>query len=410
MATQTLATADAILKDLYVGPIVEQLNQKTWLIDQIERDSDQIDHTGRRAVVPVHSGRNRGRGSRGDNANLPVAGKQSYQDAIIAIRYHYYGMELTDPAIEASKTNEGAFINLLNSETKGVATDMRKDINRQVYGTGDGLLSQVRANSTTTTVNVTKGIQYIQVGDLIDVLDGAGAVSGNGVIGATVLTRVLTSGSEAITIDIALAGTATTSYGVYVSGSFGKEMDGMRNITAQSRTLHSINSATAGNEFWNGQQKDASSSTAGESLFEQLADDVGRTGNGEVAVFLTTRGIRRRLADTYQSQKRFNDARAVDIHGGYSAIMVNEIPVVADDDCPLGFAFAIDKSSLKWFQQTSPGWLQQKDGSVFSLKDGSVAGTKQNVWQAWFRWYVALGCVAPQRNGRIINCADDAAS
>lgn len=410
MATQTLSTADAILKDLYVGPIVEQLNQKTYLMDQVERDVDHIDHTGRRAVVPVHSGRNRGRGSRGDNSNLPLAGKQAWQDAIIPIRYHYQGMELTDPSIEASKTNEGAFVNLLTAETKGVAQDMKKDVNRQVFGDGTGLLAGVRANSTSTTVEVDQGIQYIQVGDPVDVLvKSSGAVT-NGVASTTVTGRAPNSATPTITIADALAGTAGTTYGVYVAGSWGKEMDGLRNITDDSRTLHSINSATAGNEFWNGQEVTAGSAVAGESLFEQLADKVGATGNGEVTVFLTTRGIRRRLADTYQSQKRFNDARAVDIHGGYSAIMVNEIPVIADDDCPKGYAFGLDKSALKWYEQTRPGWLEQKDGGVFHLKDGSTAGMKMNVWQAWFRWYAALGSHAPNRMGRIPDAADDFAS
>src|SRR6185436_13168150 len=134
MATQNLSLADAILKDLYVGPIVEQLNQKTFMLDQIERDSDHIDHTGRRAIVPLHTNRNRGRGSRADGGTLPLAGVQSWQDAIIPIKYHIYGIQLTDMAIEATKSNEGAFVNLLDAETKGVATDMRKDMNRQVFG------------------------------------------------------------------------------------------------------------------------------------------------------------------------------------------------------------------------------------------------------------------------------------
>ena len=76
MATQTMTTADAILKDLYVGPIIEQLNYKSYMIDQIERESNFTqDHTGRRAIVPVHTGRNRGRGSRGDGGTLPTAGQ-----------------------------------------------------------------------------------------------------------------------------------------------------------------------------------------------------------------------------------------------------------------------------------------------------------------------------------------------
>ena len=46
MATQTLAAADAILKDLYVGPVVEQINNKTYLIDQIEGTSNIVVETG----------------------------------------------------------------------------------------------------------------------------------------------------------------------------------------------------------------------------------------------------------------------------------------------------------------------------------------------------------------------------
>lgn len=411
MATQTLSTADAILKDLYVGPVIEQLNQKTYLLDQVQRDSDHIDHTGRRAVWPLHTNRNRGRGSRADNSTLPVAGKQSYADAIIPIRYHYYAMEISDPAIEASTSNEGSFLNLLESETRGVAQDMKKDINRMAYGDGTGLLANVRASSTTTTVNVDQGIQYIGIGDPVDVLlRSTGTVSGNGVANTTVTARSANSATPTITIADALAGTATTAYGVYIAGAYGNEFDGLRNITDDSRTLHSINAATAGNEYWQGQEVSAGGAIAGEDLFIQLADKVGSTGNGEVEVFLTTRGIRRRLANTYQSQKRFNDAQAVNIHGGYSAIMVNEVPVIADDDCPKGYAFGLDKSSFKWFEQTSPGWLSQRDGSVFQLKDSTTAQGRMNVWQAWFRWYAALGNVAPNRTGRIPDAADDNAT
>ncbi len=410
MATQTLAAADAIVKDLYVGPIVEQLNYKTYMLDRIERDADHIDHTGRRAIIPIHTNRNRGRGAGADNSNLPVAGVQSYQDAIVNIKYFYYAIEVSDPAIAASKRNEGAFVNILDEETRMVAKEMRKDINRQVFGTGDGVVAGVRANSTTTTVEVDQGIQYIGVGDYVDVLVTSSGATTNGVVNTQVTARAASSATPTITIADSLAGTAGTTYSVYFTGNRAKEMDGLRNITDTDRTLHSINSATAGNEFWDGQERDASNAVAGESLFEQLADDVGRGGNGELKVFLTTRGIRRRLADTYQSQKRFNDAQAVNIHGGYSAIMVNEVPVVADDDCPVNYAFGLDNSAFKWFEQQRPGWMEMQNGGVFHLKDSATAGRKMNVWQAWFSWYVALGCVAPNRTGRIINCADDYAA
>jgi hypothetical protein len=411
MATQTLSAADAILKDLYVGPVVEQLNQKTYLIDQIERDSQSIDHTGRRAVIPVHTNRNRGRGSRADGGNLPAAGTQSWQDAIVNIRYNYSAIEVTDGSIKASQSNEGAFVNILDAETKGCANDLRKDINRQVFGTGDGLLSTVAKSQTETTVLELESVQYVAVGDPVDVRRKTDGVATEGVTSVSIKKR---TGGTTKTIELStkVAGTVDTKFGVYLQESRNNEMDGLRNIIETKRTLHSINSETAGNEFWNGNIREAgssatSTSVAGESVFEQAADDVGFSGQGEVEVFLTTRGIRRRLADTYQSQKRYNDAQAVNVHGGYSAILVNEVPVIADDDAPRNTAFGLNKESFRWFQQSSPGWMDQAGGGVFHLKDGSSAGTKVATWQAFFSWYCALGCVAPNRNAKIIYITDD---
>ena len=423
MATQTLAAFDAALKDLYVGPIVEQLNQKTYILDQIERDADHIDHTGRRAVVPLHKNRNRGRKSIADGGTLPSAGAQVYLDAIVPLRYHTYGIELTDQVIEASKTNEGAFVSAIEVESKGVAVDMRKDMNRQAFGTGNGALAAPsvagaplegldKASKTTDLkFGQSSDMQYVQIGDVVDVLKEATGETGNGVVGAEVVAKNI--GSLKVTLGTTLAAElAANTYNVYVSGNRNQEMDGLRNITENERTLHSVNSATAGNAFWKGNIVKAGTSfattaVAGESLFEQLADNVGAQGNGDVEVFLTTRGVRRRLGDSYQSQKRFNDAKAVDVHGGYSAIMVNEIPVVADDDCPKGYAFGFNKSALKWFEQTKPGWLERENGGIFHLKTAGT-GTYAAVWQAWFRWYAALGSVAPNRTGRIEFCTDDA--
>jgi hypothetical protein len=298
---------------------------------------------------------------------------------------------------------------------------MRKDINRQAFGLGNGALCSPasttagvdKASKTTDLKTYTElDLQYINIGDIIDVLKEATGEMGEGVEKAEVTAKSVSS--KKVTLSKALKGElAADTYQVYVSGNRGNEMDGLRNITENERTLHSINSATAGNAFWKGNiikagTGIAATAVAGESLFEQLADNVGAQGNGDVEVFLTTRGIRRRLADSYQSQKRFNDAKAVDVHGGYSAIMVNEIPVVSDDDAPKGFAFGFNKSALKWFEQTKPGWLEPPGASsLFQMKTAGT-GEYAAVYQAWFKWYAALGSVAPNRTGRIEFATDDA--
>ena len=415
MATQNLTTADAILKDLYVGPVVEQLNYKSYMIDQIERQSEfTVDHHGRRAIVPVHKSRNRGRGSRGDGGVLPTAGVQAWEDAIIPITRHFQGIELTDASIKPTKSNSGAFVELLDAEVKGATKDMKKDINRQVFGTGDGLLASVAATATAATTLTVDSIQYLHIGDPVDIVRRTDASTLDNSVDNSVVG--LDATNKTVTLASAVGGTVATTFGIYLSGNRGLEMEGLQSIVATSRTLHTIDSATAGNESWNAQVRDvgsaAGSATAGETSFELISDDVGQTGQGDTEVFITTRGIRRRLADTFQSTKRFTNREAVQIHGGYSAIMVasgaGEVPVVIDDDVPKGSVFAIDKSALRWFQQWGPGFLESpQDGTVFHLKEAAGTGQKEATWQAWMGWYATLGCVAPNRLGRLRYCTDD---
>lgn len=416
MATQTLASADAILKDLYVGPIIKQLNYKTYMLDQVKRDSNSLDHTGRRAIWPLQRNRNRGRGSRGDAGILPVAGIEEDVDAIIPIRYHYWAIEVSDAAIEASRSNEGAFVRILERETKAVPQNAKKDLNHQLFGVGGGVRAMVSAaEAIGQTVLSVDSIQYLYIGDTVDVRKVSdGTLAGTGVI----TTRDPTPGAQTITLSAALTAAADNTYGVYLSGSRNNEIDTMRALSATTgNTFHGINRASAGNAIFDPKviplATAPATALAVEDNFERLADAVGSTGQGEVETFVTSRGIRRRLANQYQSQKRFNDARAVQVHGGYTAIMVNEIPVVFDDDCPKGFVFAFDRDAYRWFEQSSPKWLEQ-DGQVLHLKDastagaGTVTGEKQAVWQGWFKWYSNFACIAPNRTGALTQCQDDA--
>lgn len=377
------------------------------MLDMIERDGESVDFTGRRAVFPVHSAPNLSPTSISDGGTLPTPGAQGYQDGIVLIRYHAAGMEITDQTIKQATGNEGSFVNILDNDTKMLAMDLKKQINRQIFGTGTGLITALTSSPAASASFTVTSTQYLKIGQAIDVLNiSTGAVDG----GQGLIIQSINRTTNTVTLTTTITATSGTD-GVYLSGARGLEMDaGLRNVASTGRTLHSINSATPGNQFWDGQQVNASNATAGESLFEQLADLIGQVGQGDVDVFLTTRGIRRRLADTYQSTKRFNDAKAVEIHGGYTVIFVNEVPVIADDDVPKTWAFGIRKQSFKWFQVADPDWLKSEDGTVWQLATGAVAGTRRAAWDAWFVWYAALGSLAPNQCGSIINCADDNAT
>ena len=438
MATQTLTNFDAILKNVYRGPIVEQLNQESYAIDQFERvaANDMGAFSGRKVIFPIHVGRNRGRASITDGGTLPTAGTQSYADGEVTMRYFTQGIELSDQVIKQSESNEGAFVRAMTAEVEGATTDLRKDINRQVYGTGDAVLANVRtavSAGSATSVDV-DSVQYLAVGDFIDIVRTDGTVANASIQ----ITAVTSSGSKdtsgqangsitfasvtaptggwptTATIRLAnassVAGTNTTT-----NAYPGSESDGFRNITATTGTLHALSASSQ--PIWAGSEVAATTSGSvadpSEALFVQLSQTIRKVSGKSPDVFLTSLGVQARLARQFVSQKRWQDAKSLEMKEGYSAIMVaagaNPIPVVADVDAPVGFAFGLQKSSFAWAELQKPDWLSAPDGkgSILTLKTGSSAGQRQAVWQAWLGWYAALACTARNQNGRIIRLGDD---
>ena len=108
----SLSTFDAVLKEDYHGPVVEQLNDANLFAAQIDKQTD--DFTGRRFIVPIHTGRNTGVGARAENATLPTAGQQSFRDLIGPVRYQYARIQLSTAVIKAAGKDRGSFVRALD--------------------------------------------------------------------------------------------------------------------------------------------------------------------------------------------------------------------------------------------------------------------------------------------------------
>lgn len=118
--------ADAVLKDYYQGPLREQVNLSTALMAQLERKTTTL--VGRRGIVPLHVSRSEAVGARGDGATLPTANSQGYTDAIINFALEYGVISITGPTIESTKSDQGAFLRAVDSETKGMAAEFKEEI------------------------------------------------------------------------------------------------------------------------------------------------------------------------------------------------------------------------------------------------------------------------------------------
>ena len=419
IATQTAANFDAFLKNVYRGPIVELLNQECYLIERVQGTNvnDLGTFRGRQLIFAVHTSRNRGRNWTTDGGTLATAGRQGGLDGIVTIKTFDQGIELTDLVIQQSKQDEGAFTRAMDYEMTMATTDMKKDVCRAGYGTGDGLLASILGTPNGTSITVDSG-QYIAVGDTIDILVKSTGATTNGIVASSVTAVAFTgtagSSTQAnatLTIAPGTAGALDTTYGVYVTGDRANETDGLRNICNTGRILFQINSST--NPVWDSNVLAGGWVNANEDLFMRIAQTIRQRSGKSINGFLTSLGVQRRLANTYVSQKRWNDDRATQIEGGYEAINISAggktIPVIADVDAVNGAAFAINDDSFAWAEINRPDWLIAPDerGSIFMLKDGATAGQKVSVWQAFLVWYATLVNVAPLRNGQITQLNDD---
>ena len=84
--TATTSTLDAALKEYYLPPAREQLNNENMMLAQIERSTQHVE--GRRAVLSLHVSRNTGIGARGEGEALPTAGSQGFAAQRVGLAYY----------------------------------------------------------------------------------------------------------------------------------------------------------------------------------------------------------------------------------------------------------------------------------------------------------------------------------
>ena len=421
-----ISSFSAAMKTKFIGPIRDQLNSNKILLfglrtrdgndnlpdahagkdfKGIVADSTGIDFVGNDFRMPLRTGRNQGTGPRGEAATLPAPGKQAYQYITDGLKYFYGLFNITGPLLKASDSNEGAFRKALQAEMEGLTDDLKRHVNIQAYGSGNGVLATITTGTTSATQPVDTTI-YFQGGEFVDIYDstlttyrGSASLSVSS-INRSGLTITLSSSIATTTGDVLIRASSDSTSGT-PNNDKGQAINGLGNIVSATGALHGLNPATAGQNFWASQSIAASSAVVGDSLLRQLKDGIGfETGDDTDTILITTRGIRNRYANTLTALKRFNDAQSVTLHGGFNALMFDETPMVIDDHCPLGTVFALNTKALFWSQMSDWEWMEE-DGNVLKWE------SRLDRYVGVIFKYCNLGTWARNRHGKITGAADD---
>tara|TARA_R100000664_G_C2757734_1_gene146141 strand:- start:2743 stop:4275 length:1533 start_codon:yes stop_codon:yes gene_type:complete len=157
----TLTTFESILKEFYLGPVIEEINNEVHVLEMFEKAT--VDWQGRVAIIPVHVDRNTGVSFAAENAALPTAGAQGYARLQVNAKFQYGRFQITGPAISAAKSGgTGAFIGYVDAEMKKLVNDVRNSANGvSVFGNEiRGFLNQhIAGNAGAGTIVISGGAQ-----------------------------------------------------------------------------------------------------------------------------------------------------------------------------------------------------------------------------------------------------------
>lgn len=392
----SIATLSGILKEFYLPPVVEQLNNELLLYNRVEKSSEEL--RGIEAYVPLHTTRSGGIGPAGENVALPAAGSQAYNKAVFDIKPQYGRLRITGLAMEKTAKDSGAFLQGLKGEIDGLRNDLRRDMARQTYSDGTGNIAQC---GTTTAANVVvlankeairKG--WIYIGMVVDIgttTDGRAIATARNVTDVSVSAGTITIDGAVVTTSsshwVSRSGAALSTTGGAVAAG---EVTGLQAlVSAAANTVGNINAASAGNSFWDN-LRDTTTSTLTSDALVQNMNQVNIAG-GNLSIMISSFGMQRKLFGLLQSQVRY--VEPLKIEGGFKTLEFNGQPFYADRDAPFGKIYLLDESKLKIFRNQDWHFLEE-DGNVLKWVVGFDA------WEAVLTQYLNFGIT--RRNVQLV--------
>ena len=380
---------DAILKDDYKS-YHDNLNNKTWLLAQIQTKKDTV--TGRLARHALHIGRSGAVGARLEGGDLPVADRQKHATVPVPVRTQTARIQLTVELMQMATSDAGAFVDALESEM-GIDKDSMRDVNRQLYGTSNGVMATCGVTTASTTVvlasttGFSKMVQFYE-GRQVDIgtVTNPISIAQNRQITAVDLTNktITISGAAVSTTAAAFifntsSGGASNNSGTVNDGQV--ECTGLQTIVDDTAILHTLNPATT--SIWKSQvyaNGGVARPVPETSIDLAILNNQARSGKS-ISAMVSNAGVfvgGKAILSGYQ-----RNIDTMEFKGGFTGIKWStpgvsgmggkDIGWMADFDCPETMLFGLTFDELVC-HQAGEGWQwMQEDGAILSRVAGKLA-------------------------------------
>lgn len=384
----TITSANEALKNYYLDAVSEALNTKVNpLLAKIKKSTADVWGKDVRKLVRYGIA---GGVSAGEEAGaLPVPGGNNRVQFVSTLKNLYGTVEISDKAIRASAGNEGAFVNILNDEMQALIKSSEFNFGRMLYGDGTGKIATASVSEADETAGV------VTLDDVTNVLEGMVVdfctSSGVRVAGCTAreivkvdrANKKITLSGEAIASD-ALPANAM----IVIQGSSNKELTGLGALFSSSATLYGV---TRADNSWMTPYSLASTGAFDITKFQKAVDTIEEKSGSKVNFAVCSFGVKRAVYNYLVGKGVTPEIRTVE--GGFKAIVLDGIPVVADRFCPGGTMYLLNTDDFCLHQLCDWQWLENENGSILKQIAGKPA------YSATLVKYAELMCSRPNGQG-----------
>lgn len=380
ITTTDLSDLTDLAKDYFSNIYVKAVNPNVPLKASLGR-LQNLEYQGKKLIWGLKLSNGGGASNAGAGKSLPPSAAGRYDQAEVTAKRTYVRMGLDLFALEVTKAKGGSFKPALAEVMEDRLTAMDFEINRQMYGNGDGQVFGITtgaASATQTpgtgtagavgdygTVNGGPGTKHVYVDDMLAFYSNDGLT----LRGRRTVTAV-DHAAGTITVDSSV----TTSNGDWATRSTADtdsftagDVTGLLKSIASSGTLYGV---PADYQGW----KAISLSNGGtlrsvsDTLVMQAVETI-RVRSGMVPdLIATTPGIVLRYSELFLPLRRI-DGQQAQLVGGYKPLYEvlvggGAIPVIADGDCPAYRMFFLNTNCIRMADLVGTQWADM-DGATF---------------------------------------------
>lgn len=381
---QSLTNFDLMLKEFYAEDYVGELIKQTFPLFTKFKKSKLIAADGRRVIQPLHNARNVGVSSRAEGGVLPTAGAQGYASLTIPYRYTHARIQMSIQTIKQSRTDDGAFDHVIDTEIAGAAKDGIRDLSRQLQGFGRGDLCIITDTNASLTHNLANGqgvadndilpgrflrsgmiVAAIKADNTVDFIRTVDSVSAD--LTQVVFTATVTPAEANEKLVRASTATGTAAADV----SFNNEVMGLLGMIDDGTFVSSYFSNTrSSTPKLNAFILDLAEGNLSLDAMQRCFDGVDQQSDGKVEMMMAHHYTRREYLNLLQVMKRYVNEKAMSPDGGWKGaalgqapVEFNEVPIIADRDVPIGVMHGVSMSEKRRYSLCEGEWADD-DGRV----------------------------------------------